>query len=374
MNRHTTLTISTALGALCTAMSLCAAGAQADRINVRVNGDPIYFEGTQPRAMDGRVMVPLRGVLEKMGATVDWMPATQTVVAAKGNMELNLPIGSRTATVNGRQVALDVPAMTIAGSTMVPLRFVSEALGADVRWVSATQTVLIDTNGARGVATNTLPNDVQYDNRNNRYNPNNRGIRAYRGTRTRSLPAGTVLPAKLDDSLTSNDAREGDRFSATIESGRDDAGLPAGTKVEGVIREAIPARSGKPGVLDMDFQRVVFPNGETHAISASLISLDNKGISRSSDGRLEAKSGGSNNNERLKWVGIGAGAGLLISTLTKGNTLLDTLLGGGAGYLYNELQRKGAGNVNLKAGTELGVKLNRSLAYTADRYNSDLNR
>lgn len=374
MNRHTILGVSATLSAVCAAMILGAGAARADRINVRVNGDPVYFEGTQPRAMNGRVLVPLRGVLEKMGATVDWMPATQTVVAVKGNMEINLPIGSRTATINGRDVALEVPAMTIAGSTMVPLRFVSEALGANVGWESATQTVLIDTEGAaRGLQSNRTPNNVQYDNRYNRNNTDNRAIRAYRGARTRSLPAGTVLPARLDDALTSNEARNGDRFSASIENGRDDAGLPAGTKVEGVIREAIPARGGKPGVLDMDFQRIILPNGETHAITASLISLDNKGISRSSDGRLEAKSG-NNNNERLKWVGIGAGAGLLISTLTKGNTLLDTLLGGGAGYLYNELQRKGAGNVNLKAGTELGVNLNRSLAYTADRNNSDLNR
>src|SRR5438045_1308168 len=123
MNRRMISSMSAGLGL---AACLCAGVAGADDINVRVNGDPVRFEGAQPRQMDGRVLVPLRGVLEKMGANVDWLPSSQTVVATKGSMELNLPIGSRTATVNGREVRLDVPAMTIAGSTMVPLRFVSE--------------------------------------------------------------------------------------------------------------------------------------------------------------------------------------------------------------------------------------------------------
>jgi hypothetical protein len=361
MNRTTLIGVSALAALLCTGM------ARADEIHVRVNGEPISFEGTQPRAMDGRVMVPLRGVLEKMGATVDWMPATQTVVAAKNGMEINLPIGSRHATVNGKDVMLDVPATTIAGSTMVPLRFVSEALGADVRWQSASQTVLIDTNGVGGIARNEGPRDVTFNNQTPRR------PREYRRTRAVTLPAGTVIPVKLDDTLNSRDNREGDSFTATLESGRDDAGLPVGTKVQGVIHEAIPSRNGKPGVLDVDFRRIIFPDGTERTLDASVISLDNKSINRGDNGRLVARSSNAN-NERLKWVGIGAGAGLLLSTLTKGNTLLDTLLGGGAGYLYNELQRKGAGDVNLKAGTEMGVKLNRSFAFSSDRLNSDYDR
>src|SRR5258708_5582387 len=124
--------------------------AQAQDINVRVNGERVRFYGAQPREVDGRVMVPLRGVLERMGATVNWDPASETVMARREGMRLRLPIGSNTATVNGQTVNLDVPAMTIEGSTMVPLRFVSEALGANVVWMSSTQTALIETgNGVR---------------------------------------------------------------------------------------------------------------------------------------------------------------------------------------------------------------------------------
>src|SRR5262245_40284368 len=120
--------------ALAALLCMGAAGAQVDNINVRVNGEPIAFEGTQPRAVNGRVLVPLRGVLEKLGASIDWMQDSQTVVATRGNTEIDLPIGSRTAKINGQNVTLDVPAMTLGGRTMVPLRFVSQALGADVTW------------------------------------------------------------------------------------------------------------------------------------------------------------------------------------------------------------------------------------------------
>src|SRR5438128_1449904 len=114
-------------------------------IIVQVNGEPVYFSGIGPRTVNGRVMVPLRGVLEKTGAYVDWMSATQTVVATKGDNTIELPIGSRTAKVNGRIVSLDVPAMTIAGNTMVPLRFVSESIGAVVAWDNRRQIVNIET-------------------------------------------------------------------------------------------------------------------------------------------------------------------------------------------------------------------------------------
>src|SRR5207302_690310 len=100
------------------------------------------------------------------------------------------------------------------------------------------------------------------------------------------LPAGTVIPVRLDDHLRSDQAVPGDRFTATIEAGRDDAGIPAGTRFEGVVREAIPSRNGKPGVMDMDFRKIIFPNGTSKPISASLASMDSSRLVRDSSGRL----------------------------------------------------------------------------------------
>lgn len=122
-----------------------AGAAHGQGIGVTVDGREVAFVGTRPMTVDGRVLVPLRGVLEEMGAFVSWVAQTRTVVAQKGDTYVELPVGSRTATVNGRIVTLDVPAAVMAGSTMVPLRFLGEALGADVRWVGASRTVAIVT-------------------------------------------------------------------------------------------------------------------------------------------------------------------------------------------------------------------------------------
>lgn len=140
-----------------TALLVLSAVGRADHIKVEVNGEPVIFSGAGPQKISGRVLVPLRGVLEKLGAFVDWTPATQTVIASRGNLDLQLKIGSRTAIVNGQEVALDVPATTIAGSTMVPLRFVGETLGADVRWDAGSSTVLITSSAAEPADPNSRP-------------------------------------------------------------------------------------------------------------------------------------------------------------------------------------------------------------------------
>lgn len=178
-----------------------------------------------------------------------------------------------------------------------------------------------------------------------------------------TLPSGTVIPVQLNSELTSKKSQPGDKFTATVKYGRDDAGIPEGTRVEGVVREAIPSGDGKPGVLDVDFRRIVFPGGDTRPLEASLYSLDGKAVKRT-DGRLVASSDKS--KDRLKWVGIGAGAGALLSTITKGNALVDAVLGAGAGYLFNELQNKKPGDVALKQGSEFGVRLDRQLAFNSD--------
>lgn len=179
------------------------------------------------------------------------------------------------------------------------------------------------------------------------------------------LPVGTVIPVKLDTPLSSKHSRPGDRFRATVRYGQDDGGLPEGTHIEGVVREAWPSHDGKPGILDLDFRRIVFPRGGARALDASLISLDARSVKRSPSGRLVATVDRS--KDRLKFVGIGAGAGLVIAALAKQNTIASVLLGAGAGYLYNELANKKPGDVVLKPGTEFGVRLDRQLAFYTDR-------
>ena len=116
-------------------------------IGVTVDGTPVQFARVGPQVAQGRVLVPLRGVLEQMGAFVGWDSATRSVIAQKGDRDVVLPVGSRTATVNGKPVTLDVPATIVMGTTMVPLRFLGEALGAEVKWNGATRTVEITSAG-----------------------------------------------------------------------------------------------------------------------------------------------------------------------------------------------------------------------------------
>ena len=109
-------------GALFAATSLAMA---QPMISTELNGNRLTFD--QPPVMqEGRVLVPLRGIFENLGADVLYTPATRTIKAtADDGQTVELTLGQRQAFVDGRQVYLDVPANTINGRTMGPLRFVS---------------------------------------------------------------------------------------------------------------------------------------------------------------------------------------------------------------------------------------------------------
>lgn len=145
-----------ALSALIAFIGLSPAQAQS-QLAVTVNGDPVAFSGQPPVQQDGRVLVPLRGVLEKIGATVRYSGPTKTIQATKGETKIELTLGERAATVGGRSVTLDVPAQARNGVTLVPLRFVAESLGADVRFDGTAQVVAIRTDGKPNVVTAQKP-------------------------------------------------------------------------------------------------------------------------------------------------------------------------------------------------------------------------
>ncbi len=120
---------------------------------VVLDGRALNFD-VPPVVQDGRTLVPMRAVFEALGAQVGWDEATRTVTAAKGGTEIKLTLGGM-AFKNGSPVGLDVPARLVNGRTMVPLRFVSEALGCQVAWDGATRTVAI-TSGSGPTADTTV--------------------------------------------------------------------------------------------------------------------------------------------------------------------------------------------------------------------------
>lgn len=110
----------------------------------------VYVDGRLVRLdppaviVGGRVLVPLRGTFEAMGATVSFLPP-RTIVVMKGSRVIELEIGSRIARVNERPVSMDVPPITVAGHTRIPLRFVGEALGSAVHFDRSSRRVEIIT-------------------------------------------------------------------------------------------------------------------------------------------------------------------------------------------------------------------------------------
>jgi hypothetical protein len=316
-----------------------AAISSAQGIKVTVNNDPVSFSGTQPMTIGSRVYVPLRGVFEEMGAYVQWMPAARMVEASQGDKNVKLTIGSTLASVNGASVPMDAPARLINGRTMVPLRFISESLGAQVNWYAPSRTVEIITSA---VASERNQPPV--------------------GTTEMIIEDGTVIPVVLDRELSSADSRVGDKFTASLRSTGSYSGLPAGTKVEGRVVTAKEKEGRNPGMLELDFERVILPDGRTIAMDGSLIDLDNNSVERRADGTYVAKA--ARRDDRLVYAGYGAGAGLIVGLLTK-KPLEGAVLGGVLGYLYGELQRSNqqAADVRLRTGTEFGVRLDRDLVW-----------
>jgi hypothetical protein len=111
-------------------------------ISVIYNGRRLYFD-VPPQIMNGRTMVPLRTIFEAMGAEIEWDGATQTVTATSGNTVVILTVGSTSPTVNGDIVIIDQPGLIVDGRTLAPLRFVAEAFGGTVEWDGNTQTATI---------------------------------------------------------------------------------------------------------------------------------------------------------------------------------------------------------------------------------------
>lgn len=111
-------------------------------ITVYVN-DQLLTADVDPIINKGRTLVPLRAIFEALGASVSWDGSNQTVTAQKDDVTIILKIGSSVSTVNGQITELDVPSMVVMNRTMVPLRFVGEALGGRVSWDDSKRQVKI---------------------------------------------------------------------------------------------------------------------------------------------------------------------------------------------------------------------------------------
>ncbi len=115
-----------------------------NEINVLLNGEKIEFD-QQPVIQNGRTLVPIRAVVEKMGGNVEWNELTRTAMLEFEDKTVKLTIDSTVACLDEQEKTLDVAPQIINGRTLMPIRFVAESFGFDVSWNASSQSVIIVT-------------------------------------------------------------------------------------------------------------------------------------------------------------------------------------------------------------------------------------
>lgn len=379
-------------------LALASGAARAD-IAVNLNGQPLST-GAAPMQIGGRTLVPMRDIFEALGAQLSWNPVAQTITAQKDLTKIQLAINNPDALVNGRSIRLEQPATLINGRTFVPLRFVAEATGAQVDWNGPLQLISIRSNalgnqgpiiarnpGSSNFPGGLQPNDSDLDGldaaatdetrierrrlrqqqRAQERAQNQAGGTQVAAARTISIPGGAVVPVTIDQNLSSATARVGQNFTASVISRRlGDSEFPAGTKVSGRVIEARPSENGQPGVLDLDWTTAILPDGTQIPLRGELTSLDSSNV-QMTGGRIVAP--GAKSENKLKVIGVGAGAGFVLGRVLKSNSTVTTILGAAGGYLYGKARDRKAQEATLTAKTTLGVRLADAVRYgDADDY------
>lgn len=116
--------------------------ADDSEIKVFLDGKQMSFD-VSPQLMNDRTMVPMRTIFEALNASVDWNNDTQTVTATSNGKTVQLTVGSNIAKINENSIVLDAPAIETDGRTLVPLRFIGEAMNCDVEWYPEISSVTI---------------------------------------------------------------------------------------------------------------------------------------------------------------------------------------------------------------------------------------
>ncbi|HWP95772.1 MAG TPA: stalk domain-containing protein [Syntrophomonadaceae bacterium] len=111
-------------------------------ITILIDGKALESD-TAPMVVGGRTLVPLRAIFEALGANVEWDGESQTIHCIKDQTSITLQIDNNEAKINDKPTTLDTPATISNDRTYVPLRFVAESLGAAVTWVADTEEIYI---------------------------------------------------------------------------------------------------------------------------------------------------------------------------------------------------------------------------------------
>lgn len=127
-----------------------AAFAADNEITVTVDGN-VLSTPIPAQIVNGRTMLPMRSIFEKLGADVSWAGADQLIFATKGNKFITLKIGvpkmsvQSTESADNQVTELDAAPFIDSDYTLAPVRAIAESLDADVQWNEETRTVAIAT-------------------------------------------------------------------------------------------------------------------------------------------------------------------------------------------------------------------------------------
>lgn len=108
-----------------------------------LNGEEVETD-VAPVIKEGRVLVPVRAIVQGLGARVEWNEATDTVTITKGGTVIKIKLGSDIVYVNGKACRIDVPARSDNNRVVVPVRFIAERFNQKVEWDEETGSVIIE--------------------------------------------------------------------------------------------------------------------------------------------------------------------------------------------------------------------------------------
>lgn len=181
-----------------------------------------------------------------------------------------------------------------------------------------------------------------------------------------TVPADTIIRARMNDALNSGTARIGDRFTAnTVEpvyAAKGTEVVPVGSRIGGRVTQVNRAQKRSPGNITVAFDSITLPNGRSAIINGSLTTLQADNVNADNEGTVK---GGSNKKRDAVFIGGGVAGGAIIGGIAGGGkgAVIGGILGGALGTGARVLEKEKEAEV--KSGTEFGVILNRAVSLPA---------
>lgn len=108
-----------------------------------INGINESFDYAAPEIFENRTFVPLRFIIENFGGDIQWNGKLQEITIENNHKKIKMKIGQKSYSLDGKTKSMDAAPRIVDGRTLVPLRFISESMGYDVKWFDMDKSILI---------------------------------------------------------------------------------------------------------------------------------------------------------------------------------------------------------------------------------------